>query len=145
RSIHNRKNITIVTNTVNVPMELSKRNDLTVIVTGGTLRGNWFSLIGMPAIRTIEGIIADKAFIGVDGIHADYGFTSHYPDEAAFYAVSVAHARQRIVVAHHEKIGKVAQAIICSARDVELLITDVGATDESVAPFIDLGIQVMRV
>jgi len=46
RSLPQNFNITVVTNTVNIPMELSKRKDLNVYVTGGHLRGDWFSLVG---------------------------------------------------------------------------------------------------
>lgn len=39
------RRLTVVTNTVNIAMELSKRKDLEVFVTGGSLRGTWFSLV----------------------------------------------------------------------------------------------------
>ena len=46
RCLNAMSGITIVTNTVNVAMELSSRKDIDVVVTGGHLRGNWFTLIG---------------------------------------------------------------------------------------------------
>ena len=45
RSLHTLGGITVVTNTVNVAMELSNRKDVDVFVTGGHLRGDWFSLV----------------------------------------------------------------------------------------------------
>jgi len=42
--------ITLITNTVNIAMELSKRKDINVFVTGGNLRGDWFSLVGRTGI-----------------------------------------------------------------------------------------------
>src|SRR5262249_35532348 len=46
RNLRDRRDITIVTNTVNVAMELSRQKNIAVFVTGGHLRGDWFSLVG---------------------------------------------------------------------------------------------------
>src|SRR5258708_1903200 len=145
RSIRHRKNITILTNSVNIPMELSQRDDLTVIVTGGILRGSWFSLVGPAGIHTIGDMFTDKVFIGVDGIHPEFGLTSHYPDEAAMNRAMIAHARQKIVVAFHDKIGKITRALICGLREIDMLITDTDADDDSIAPLLEQGIDVKRV
>ncbi len=145
RSIRYRKNITIVTNTVNIPMELSNQKDLTVVVTGGVLRGSWFSLVGINAAQSVSQIYVDWAFIGVDGIDAEHGFTSHYADESVVNRAMVRHARQRVVVAQHDKFGKVARALICAAADINLIITDREASDELIAPLLARGIEIQRV
>lgn len=62
RSIRNDHNVTVVTNTVNVAMELSGRSNVSVIVTGGLLHGSWFSLVGPPAMQTISQLVLDKVF-----------------------------------------------------------------------------------
>src|SRR6266511_1131986 len=51
RSVCLHKGITVLTNAVNVAMELSHRDDLKVIVTGGFLSGVWFALVGPAAIE----------------------------------------------------------------------------------------------
>ena len=48
--------LTVVTNTVNVAMELSNRRDIHVFVTGGHLRGDWFSLVGAAAVAAMSGV-----------------------------------------------------------------------------------------
>src|SRR5689334_5763293 len=53
RSIRHRKGITVLTNAVNIAMELSHRVDLKVIVTGGTMSGDWFALTGPVAITAV--------------------------------------------------------------------------------------------
>jgi DeoR family transcriptional regulator of aga operon len=54
-------------------------------------------------------------------------------------------ARQKIVVADHRKIGATGTALICPIESVDILITDRGAPDEAVAPFVAKGIVVRRV
>jgi DeoR family transcriptional regulator, aga operon transcriptional repressor len=138
-------NITVVTNTVNIAMELSKRKDISVFVTGGYLRGDWFSLLGPTAVHALEQIVIKTLFIGADGFDVSWGVTCFSPDEASLNGTMVKHARRKIVVVDHSKFGAVAGWRICESKEVDLLITDTGTTEEMVAPFQELGIQVMRV
>jgi DeoR family transcriptional regulator, aga operon transcriptional repressor len=145
RSIGNNKHITVVTNTVNVAMELSQRSEINVFVTGGFLRGGWFSLVGPSAINAMSQIFVDKVFIGVNGIHAEHGLTAYHPEEAAFNRAMIEQARQKIVLADHTKLGKIVTSLIYPTKGIDTLITDSGASEESIAPFIALGMKVIRV
>lgn len=144
RSVCLHKGITIVTNAVNVAMELSHRDDLTVFVTGGELSGSWFALTGPAAIQTAGEMFVDKVFIGVDGIHVEHGLTTNYPDHAAIHRVMLRQARQRVVVADHRKIGALGTALIWPLDGIDILITDKGASDDAIAPFVEKGIDVRR-
>lgn len=138
-------NLTVVTNTVNVAMELSKRKDLNVFVTGGHLRGDWFSLVGRTATRSLGNVVIGTLFIGANGIDARWGPTCLDPDEAELNGTMVSHARRRVAVVDHSKFKVMARWRICHARDLNLIITDTGATNEMIAPFEKLGIEVRRV
>jgi DeoR/GlpR family transcriptional regulator of sugar metabolism len=144
RSIRHRKGITIVTNAINIAMELSHRDDLKVMVTGGWVSGSWFALVGPGAIQSAGEMFVDKAFIGVDGIHAEHGLTTNYPDQATIHRAMVKQARRTIVVADHHKLGVVGTALICAIADVQTLITDRAAPDEALAPFSAAGVEVQR-
>jgi DeoR family transcriptional regulator of aga operon len=144
RSISLHKGLTVLTNAINVAMELSHRDDLKVIVTGGFLSGDWFALIGPGAIQSVGEIFADKVFIGVDGIHHEHGLTTNYPDQATIHRAMMRQARRKVVVADHRKLGLTASALICPIESVDVLITDKGATDESLAPFLARGIEVRK-
>lgn len=145
RSIRHRKGITVVTNAINIAMELSHRDDLKVIVTGGSLSGSWFALVGPTAITSMSEIFVDKVFIGVDGIHAERGLTTNYPDQAAIHRAMMRQARQKIVVADQHKIGVTGTALICPVSEVSIFITNKGASDRSIAPFTKKGVTVRRV
>jgi DeoR family transcriptional regulator of aga operon len=144
RSVQLNKGVTVLTNAVNVAMELSHRDDLKVIVTGGFLSGDWFALVGPAAIESVKEIFVDKVFMGVDGINVEHGLTTNYPDQATIHRAMLRQARQKIVVADHRKIGAVGTALICSIEGVDMLITDKGASDNLIAPFIGKGILVRR-
>jgi DeoR family transcriptional regulator of aga operon len=134
----------VVTNTVNVAMELSQRRDLNVIVTGGHLRGDWFSLVGPAAEQTLQQIFTDKVFIGVNAIEAEHGLTCHNPDEAATNRTMVKNSRMKIAVADSSKLGQVATHRICETNAINLLITDSDASEEAIEPFLKRSIEVRR-
>jgi DeoR family transcriptional regulator of aga operon len=145
RSLHALGGITVVTNTVNVAMELSNRKDVHVFVTGGHLRGDWFSLVGPAAVATMSGVFVDLLFIGVNGIDAERGLTCLNGDEVEINRCMVRQAKRKIAVADHSKLGVVTNWLICPADAIDMLITDSGATERMVAPFLEKGIEVRRV
>lgn len=145
RSLQGLSGISVVTNTVNVAMELSARKDIDVFVTGGHLRGEWFSLVGQAAIANVRGLFIDVMFIGVNGIDAERGLTCLNSDEADINKAMVEQAKRKIAVTDHSKLGTVAKWLICPVEAIDLLITDRDASDAMVAPFCARGIKVSRV
>ncbi len=144
RSLKPLSGITIITNTVNVAMELSNRKDIDVIVTGGHLRGNWFTLVGPIANQATEMLFADIMFIGVDGLDAVHGLTCTNAAEAELLRKLVHHSTVKVAIADHSKLGAVSKWLLCPASEINQLITDSGANDEAIAPFEKLGIAVTR-
>lgn len=138
-------NITVVTNTVNVAMELSKRKDVYVFVTGGHLHGEWFSLVGSAALKSLENMLINTMFVGADGMDATWGASCFNADEAELNGKMLKLSRRRVAVVDSGKLGVVANWSICKPTEINILITDTNASDEAIAPFEKLGIEVMRV
>jgi DeoR family transcriptional regulator of aga operon len=146
RSLRHRSNITVVTNAVNIGMELCNMPGLNIHLTGGYVRWPWsFSLIGSAAINFMGDIFLDKLFLSVSGIDAQRGTTTNQSDEALTFRVMVKQAKQVIVVADSSKLGVVTPSLICPIEDVDVLVTDAGASDEMAEAFTRNGIRVIRV
>lgn len=136
-------NLTVITSTANVVMELSKRKDIKVFVTGGTLHGEWFSLVGPHAIRSLENISIHKFFMGADGLDAEWGATSFDQDEAELLRAMANNARTRIAVLDHTKFKTVGSWRICKTEDLHTIVTDSGAQEELLAPFRSIGTTIL--
>lgn len=146
RCIRHRNAIHVITNAVNIGMELSNQPALNVTLTGGTMRwAGAFSLTGPTAIEMLNGVFMDKAFIGVCGIDVQRGATTIEPDEAAVFRAMVRQAKQVIVVADSSKIGMVSPALICPATEIDILVTDTGIAPDALAGFKAGGIEVLAV
>lgn len=137
--------ITVVTTTVNVAMELSKRKDLDVFVTGGHLRGDWFSLVGPTAAQSLAHIVIHTLFLGADGIDAKSGLTCYSSDEVYVNSALIRHAHRKIAVTDHTKFGKVAGWSFCPISEIDVLVTDSGATDEMLSAFENPPLEIVRV
>lgn len=126
----------IVTNAVNIAMELSVVEGFETTLTGGCLR--WpgaFSLVGAAALETLNSVVLDKLFVGVCGIDVSHGATTIEPEEAAVFRAMARRAKQVIIVADSSKVGLSSPAVICPVADIDVLITDDAIADEAVQAF----------
>jgi len=146
KELQNRQGIHVVTNAVNIGMELSSSTSVKTTLTGGAMRwAGAFSLVGPAAIETLNMFVMDRLFLSVTGLHPERGATMIEPEEAAVFRVMVRQAREVIVVADSSKMGMVSPAVICSPRDINLLITDDGIAAETAASLKKCGIRLMIV
>lgn len=146
RQLLRRRGIHIITNAVNIGMELSSSTAIETTLTGGSMRwAGAFSLVGPAAIESLSMFVMDRLFLSVTGMDALRGATMIQAEEAAVFRVMVRQARQVIVVADSSKMGNVSPAVICPARDIDLLITDDGIAPDIAKTMESSGIRVMTV
>lgn len=146
RCLRSRSNLRVVTNAVNIGMELSASAGLAVNMTGGSMRwAGAFSLIGSAASESLKLLVMDRVFIGVCGIDAERGATTIEPDEASVFRAMADQSRQVIVLADSSKVGMVSPAVICPVKRLNMLITDDGISEEMVVKFRRIGTEVVVV
>ena len=146
RGLRNRHNIRVITNAVNIAMELSNCEGLRTFVTGGFVQwAGSFSLVGHAAVSFLNDIYMDKVFVSVCGIDLARGVTVIESEEALTFRAMIRQAKKAIVVADSSKLGVVTPALVCPISDIHMLITDTRASDKTVALFTERGIEVRRV
>ena len=123
RTLRNFKNLTIITNAVNIAAELAG-TAVEVILTGGTLRKNSFSLVGPIAEETLRRLSADLLFLAVDGFDVRYGVTTPNLLEARVSRMMTESARRTVVVCDSSKFGKRSLSLIIPTEAVHETITD---------------------
>jgi DeoR family transcriptional regulator, aga operon transcriptional repressor len=134
--------LTVVTNALNIAGELAIRRNLKLVVTGGWARSESYELVGPFADSTLAGLNLDIACVGVDGISAPAGLTTHHDVEAHTNLTLMERARRVIVVADGSKVGRVAFARISSLDRVGELITAASADPVALEAIRDAGVQV---
>ncbi|WP_168122958.1 DeoR/GlpR family DNA-binding transcription regulator [Paenibacillus sp. HB172176] len=124
RKLKDRRNLTVVTNAVNIAMELSDSEDVQVVLTGGVMRKNSFELCGPLAEKTVEDLNITKMFLGVDGFTAAQGFTTYSELEAHIGKLMIARSAQTIAVFDQSKVGKASIFTIAPLSAVQACVTD---------------------
>lgn len=123
RAIRNKKNITIVTNSVQNATEAALYSDFTVILLGGELDSKYQFTYGEDAISQLENYHANKCILSVDGISASAGLTLYYSNEASLVKKMIESSGSVIITADSSKVGKNVFAKITDAAKTEILVT----------------------
>jgi DeoR family transcriptional regulator, aga operon transcriptional repressor len=142
RALLERKDLTVVTNALNIASELAVWPDIHVLVTGGAVRSQSYELIGPLAEQTLASLNLDLVFAGVDGISAEHGLTTHQETEAYTNRAMIKRASRTIVVADSSKLGRVRFSVIAPITAIDELITDDQADPAEVEQLREAGIEV---
>ncbi|UBU14403.1 DeoR/GlpR family DNA-binding transcription regulator [Nonomuraea gerenzanensis] len=135
---------TIVTNALNIAAELTVRQHVKIVVTGGVARQQSYELIGPLAGGVLEQVTLDVAFLGVDGLDVELGASAHHEGEASVNHLLISRAAQVVVVADSSKIGKRAFSRICPIGQIDTLVTDAQLPDTLAGQLTDAGVKVVR-
>ncbi len=144
RSLRHRKGISVITNAINIGMELCNQPAIKTMLTGGTLAWAWtFALAGQPALNFLRDVYLDKAFIGATGFDLERGITTLESEEAAVSQAMIRNAKRVIVAVDSKKIGHVSPALICPISAIHMLVTDNELPEPVHQQLVERGIEVL--
>jgi len=133
KALKGRVNLTVLTSNLWAAAILADEPGIVLMVTGGTTRARERSLVGSLATRAFGELVFDVFFLGVAGVHPEFGVTDYNMQEAEVKREAIRAAQRRIVVADSSKLGKVAFAKICGLDQIDMIITDSQAPEEIAA------------
>lgn len=137
------ENLTVITNGLTIALELERAIPrFQVIVTGGTLRPLQHSLVDPLAAVLLARVTADIAFVGCNGVHAEWGVTNVNLPEAELKRVMVQSAQRAVVVADGSKVGATHVGRIAELAEVDALVTGASAAAHEVARLRAAGLAV---
>ena len=144
RALRDFQILTVITNAVNIVAELAG-TPIEVILTGGSLRKNSFSLVGPMAEDTMRHLNADLLFLAVDGFDVQYGLTTPNLLEAKVNRVMMEVAQRTIVVCDSSKFGRRSLSLIAPTSAMHEVITDHGIPKADLRALKKIGIEVTLV
>lgn len=122
--IKSRKNITLITNSVEILLELADKEDWNVLSTGGSLRKGALSLVGASAEKMIRGFHVDLAVCSAKGIDIRMGVTDSNEKDSQIKQAIFSAAEKRILAVDATKFDKISFVKVCEASEVDLVVTD---------------------
>lgn len=144
RHLATRKNLTVVTNALNIATELALASDnITTVVTGGVVRAPELSILGHIAELTMEEMRVTRIFMGMQAVSIEGGLTTDHLPEVATTRKIVDMTHELTVLADHTKLNRMAAAFIYPVTRMATLITDSAAEAHFLARLEELGIRVI--
>jgi DeoR family fructose operon transcriptional repressor len=138
------RDLVVVTNSVPIAARLATIPTVSLQVLGGRVRGLTQAAVGEQALRVLDTLRVDIAFIGTNGISVRHGLSTPDGEEAAVKRAMVRAANYVVVASDSSKIGREELVSFAPLSSVDTLITDpeISATDS--AELTEHGVEVIR-
>jgi DeoR family fructose operon transcriptional repressor len=137
------RELLVVVNSPAIAMDLSGRANLQVLMLGGRLRQRTLAVVDDWAIRLLENVRVDVAFMATNGITRERGLTTPDPAEAHVKSAMVAAARRVVLLADHTKVGADYFARFANVDQIDVFVTDGGIDPDLAAELEDEGLRVV--
>ncbi len=108
KKILSKRNITVLTNDLNIASELSSNPNIKVIIPGGDLDPKTMTLSGKLSEENIRRFFVEKAFIEVDGASMQRGYTVQSIEKASLIQEMTKITKQCIIICHHKAFNNIA-------------------------------------
>jgi DeoR family transcriptional regulator, aga operon transcriptional repressor len=133
----------VVTNALNIAMELSLGKHIRATCTGGEVDGDYSTLNGPIAERVLKGHYFDIAIIGVSGVALEEGLTVNSQLNAVALEMMLQHSKKIVVVADHAKFGTVRFAHLAPLDRIDVIVTETAPAKEFLEHFRGKGVEVI--
>jgi DeoR/GlpR family transcriptional regulator of sugar metabolism len=142
RALRGRR-VTVITSSLAVMDELCPEESIELVMLGGVVRRNYRSLVGVLAEESLGQLAADVAFLGASGIREDLAVMDSTMVEVPIKRGMIAASERTVLLADAEKFSMGGIVRICSAEELDAVVTDASSDDASVAALADTGVDVV--
>ncbi len=137
------KNITLITNSVEIMLELADKEGWNILSTGGSLKEGSLSLVGASAEKMIRGFHVNLAVCSSKGIDISMGITDSNEKDSQIKQAIFAAADRRILAIDGTKFDKISFVKVCDVRDVDTVVTDEPPSERWVDYFKDNNVELV--
>lgn len=137
--------LTVLTNSIKVAAELSNKEQIRVIATGGQLASKSLSFVGPLAERSLDAYHVDKVFLSCKGVHLTKGISESNELQALVKQKMIQIADEVILLADSSKFNIQAFTRVAEMGSVAKVITDQGVDEEQASALVEQNITCIRV
>lgn len=135
-------NLTVVTNALNVALEVGAATEARVILVGGTLSREAGCVLGPLAEQAFGELVVNKLFLGTQAFDAENGLTDTTPEIAQAKRAMIRSARQVVLLSDASKWGQTGFIKVAPLQAVHTLISDEALPAAARSALRRLGIEV---
>ena len=143
KCISDRKNITLITNSVEIMLELADKSDWNILSTGGSLKKGALSLVGASAERMIRGFHVDLAVCSSKGIDLNVGVTDSNEKDSEIKRAIFGAAIRKILAIDSTKFDKISFVHVCDTADIDVVVTDTKPSERWIEHFKEEDVELV--
>lgn len=122
--LRDRRNLTVVTNGIEVARALAENTSNTVILIGGILGADGISVKGSLAEKFLKDLHIERAFVTCSGFSLETGLTETDIHQAHIKAQMIRSAEKTIALIDSSKFGKLGLTPFASTKEIAHIFTD---------------------
>ncbi|BCT74523.1 D-beta-D-heptose 1-phosphate adenosyltransferase [Sinomonas cyclohexanicum] len=136
--------LVVVTNALPIAEKLAANPNLNVQLLGGRIRPLTQAAVGQATVDAVGRLRPDLAFVGANGLHAEFGLSTPDTEEAAVKAAFVRSARRVVALVDHTKFGVEALVQFARLDQLDAIVTDVAPTGDMADALAEAGVEVVE-
>lgn len=141
KRIKDRKNMVIITNSLEILVELKDRKDWKIFSSGGQLGEDSLALVGSQANRMLSSFHVGAAIISCKGFDINKGFTDSNDMHASTKRTMLENCDKRVLAVDSSKFDRIAFNVVGGLSDIDVIVTDVRPRDEWLEKFKQYGVE----
>ena len=141
KALKERKNLTLITNSIEILIEMFDAPNVTVLSTGGAMREGSFALVGPQTDKMLKSYHVDMTIVSAKGFDLEAGLTDSDELHANNKKTMLHAGREKILAVDSSKFGKTAFTEIGMLEDITTVVTDVKPDEVWLQAFKEFGIE----
>lgn len=141
KALKGKRNLTLITNSVEIIIELFDVPDWSVLSTGGVSREGSFALVGPQTDKMLRSYHVDRAVISCKGFDLSSGLTDSDELLANNKKTMLDSAKEKILAVDSSKFDKTAFTAVGMLEDITCVVTDEKPAAKWLQAFKELGIE----
>jgi len=138
-----RDQLLVITNALPIAYKLAGNEALSLQILGGRVRGLTRAIVGTRTTQMLDAMRPDIAFVGANGVAAEFGFSTPDSVEAAVKTAIVRSARRVVALADSSKLDQETLVRFAALSDIDALITDAPPSAELAAALAAADVEVV--
>ncbi|MBQ1962161.1 MAG: DeoR/GlpR transcriptional regulator [Clostridia bacterium] len=143
KNILDRKKITLITNSIEILIELCNKPDWMVVSTGGVLKEGGLSLVGYQAERMVSGFHVDIAICSCKGLDGEMGVTDSNERDSEIKKAFFKAANKKVLAVDSSKFDRSSFVKVCSIKEVDTIVTDTDPGERWREKLKDAGVELI--
>lgn len=141
KALKEKERLTVITNSVEILLELSDVSGWNIISTGGVMKEGYLAFLGSRTEESIRSYFMDKVIFSCKALDKEWGIMESQEAFGTAKKAMMASGKEKILVIDSTKFDQTAFSVSGKLRDVDIVVTDKEPSEKWLAYFKKLGID----